>query len=61
VADIVGGSYFGTLVDALARCGRYAISGAIAGPVVQLELRTLLLLARSHLYWIDSDCPACLS
>jgi NADPH:quinone reductase-like Zn-dependent oxidoreductase len=43
VADIVGGDYFPTLIDALARGGRYTCSGAIAGPVVSLDLRTLYL------------------
>lgn len=43
VADIVGGPYFPTLIDALARRGRYVTSGAIAGPIVDLDLRTLYL------------------
>ena len=43
VADIVGGAYFPTLVDVLARGGRYTCSGAIAGPIVALDLRTLYL------------------
>ncbi len=43
VADIVGGDYFGTLIDALARGGRYTCSGAIAGPIVSLDLRTFYL------------------
>ena len=43
VADIVGGDAFGTLIDALSRGGRYTCSGAIAGPVVDLDLRTLYL------------------
>jgi len=43
VADIVGGDYFGTLIDALARGGRYTCSGAIAGPLVTLDLRTFYL------------------
>jgi len=43
VADIVGGPYFGTLIDALARGGRYTCSGAIAGPMVSLDLRTFYL------------------
>lgn len=42
-ADIVGGAYFQTVIDALARGGRYATSGAIAGPIVELDLRTLYL------------------
>lgn len=43
VADIVGGDYFPTLIDVLAAGGRYTCSGAIAGPVVSLDLRTLYL------------------
>jgi len=43
VADIVGGPAFGALVDALARGGRYTCSGAIAGPLVELDLRTFYL------------------
>lgn len=43
VADIVGGDYFGNLVDVLERGGRYTCSGAIAGPIVSLDLRTLYL------------------
>ena len=43
VADIVGGDYFPTLIDCLDRGGRYVTSGAIAGPIVSLDLRTLHL------------------
>jgi NADPH:quinone reductase-like Zn-dependent oxidoreductase len=43
VVDIVGGSYFPTLIDALDRAGRYTCSGAIAGPIVELDLRTFYL------------------
>ena len=43
VADIVGGTYFGTLIDALDRGGRYTCSGAIAGPMVEMDLRTFYL------------------
>ena len=43
VADIVGGDYFTTLIDVLERGGRYTCSGAIAGPIVGLDLRTLYL------------------
>jgi NADPH:quinone reductase-like Zn-dependent oxidoreductase len=41
--DIVGGSQFGVILDVLKRGGRYGVSGAISGPVVQLDLRTLYL------------------
>lgn len=43
VADIVGGPYWPTLVNILERGGRYTCSGAIAGPMVSLDLRTLYL------------------
>ena len=43
VADVVGGECFGGWLEALGRGGRYATSGAIAGPVVDLDLRTLYL------------------
>lgn len=43
VVDVVGGAAFGGLLDVLVRGGRYAVAGAIAGPVVPLDLRTLYL------------------
>ncbi len=43
VADVVGGALWPQLIDALARGGRYTCSGAIAGPIVELDLRTLYL------------------
>jgi NADPH:quinone reductase-like Zn-dependent oxidoreductase len=43
VADGVGGEQFMGWLGALRRGGRYVTSGAIAGPVVQLDLRTLYL------------------
>ena len=43
VVDVVGGSAFGALFDALRRGGRLATSGAIAGPVVKADLRTVYL------------------
>lgn len=43
VADVVGGPYWSTLIDVLERGGRYTCSGAIAGPMVQLDLRTMYL------------------
>ncbi len=43
VADIVGGDAFPSLLDTLERGGRYACSGAIAGPMVELDLRTFYL------------------
>lgn len=43
VADVVGGPIFPQLIDCLVRGGRYVTSGAIAGPIVSLDLRTLYL------------------
>ena len=42
-ADIVGGPYWPKLIDVLERGGRYTCSGAIAGPIVTLDLRTFYL------------------
>jgi NADPH:quinone reductase-like Zn-dependent oxidoreductase len=43
VLDVVGGGHFPALLQVLRRGGRYAVAGAIAGPMVQLDLRTLYL------------------
>jgi NADPH:quinone reductase-like Zn-dependent oxidoreductase len=43
VVDVVGGRQFPQLLQVLRRGGRYAVAGAIAGPVVELDLRTLYL------------------
>ena len=43
VADVVGGPGWPALIDILARGGRYTCSGAIAGPMVTLDLRSLYL------------------
>lgn len=43
VADVVGGPNFSQLIDCLEQGGRYTCSGAIAGPMVELDLRTLYL------------------
>ncbi len=43
VIDVVGGRQFPQLLEVLRRGGRYAVAGAIAGPVVELDLRTLYL------------------
>lgn len=43
VADLVGGEMFGKLLNVLRPEGRYTTAGAIAGPVVQLDLRTMYL------------------
>ncbi len=43
VLDLVGGPRWPALLDALVPRGRYVTSGAIAGPIVELDLRTLYL------------------
>jgi NADPH:quinone reductase-like Zn-dependent oxidoreductase len=43
VIDVVGGKQFGGLLEVLRRRGRYAVAGAISGPIVELDLRTLYL------------------
>lgn len=43
VADLVAGSMFNDLLRVLRPEGRYTTAGAIAGPVVQLDLRTMYL------------------
>ena len=51
VADVVGGGIFAELLNVLKPLGRYITAGAIAGPVVSLDLRTLYL---KHLELIGS-------
>ncbi len=41
--DIVGGAQFEDIIDCLKRGGRYGVAGAISGPIVNLNLRTLYL------------------
>ena len=43
VIDVVGGGQFVQLLEILRRGGRYAVAGAISGPIVDLDLRTLYL------------------
>jgi NADPH:quinone reductase-like Zn-dependent oxidoreductase len=43
VLDIAGGPMVSPLLELLRPGGRYAISGAIAGPVVDIDLRTIYL------------------
>ncbi|WP_269580637.1 alcohol dehydrogenase family protein [Roseibium sp. Sym1] len=43
VLDLVGGARWGDLIEALVDRCRYVTSGAIAGPIVELDLRTLYL------------------
>lgn len=43
VVDLVAGPTWPSLLDVLVRGGRYATAGAIAGPLVELDVRTLYL------------------
>jgi NADPH:quinone reductase-like Zn-dependent oxidoreductase len=43
VADVVGGPQFPSYLKLLRRGGRYVTAGAIGGPLVDLDLRTLYL------------------
>ncbi len=41
--DVVGGPGWSGVIDALAPGGRYATSGAIAGPIIKADLRSIYL------------------
>lgn len=43
VVDLVAGEKWSSLLEILKPKGRYAVSGAIGGPLVQLDIRTLYL------------------
>lgn len=43
VADVVGGPLWPQMIDCLQRQGRYTCAGAIAGPIVEFDLRTFYL------------------
>ena len=43
VIDLVGGPVWSELLATLRPRGRYAVSGAVGGPLVELDLRTLYL------------------
>ena len=43
VIDLVAGPGWPALLDVLRSKGRYAVAGAIAGPIVELDVRTLYL------------------
>ena len=43
VADVVGGPKWPQLLDVIERGGRYTCAGAIAGPMVEFDLRTFYL------------------
>jgi NADPH:quinone reductase-like Zn-dependent oxidoreductase len=42
-ADVVGGETFDVMMNCLRRSGRYVTAGAIGGPIVEVDLRTLYL------------------
>ena len=43
IIDLVGGPRWSDLIEGLRVGGRYVTAGAIAGPIVELDLRTLYL------------------
>jgi NADPH:quinone reductase-like Zn-dependent oxidoreductase len=43
VIDLVAGPKWSALLDVLRPHGRYAVAGAIAGPIVEMDVRTLYL------------------
>ena len=43
VVDLVAGPQWSSLLDVLRRGGRYATAGAIAGPICEIDIRTLYL------------------
>jgi len=43
VVDLVAGPQWSSLLDVLRRGGRYAVAGAIAGPICDIDVRTLYL------------------
>ena len=43
MADVVGGAGWSSLIDVIQRGGRYTCAGAIAGPLVDFDLRTFYL------------------
>ncbi len=43
VVDLVAGQQWPQLLDVLKRGGRYAVAGAIGGPIVELDVRTIYL------------------
>ncbi len=60
VIDNVGGDEFGQLLKIIARGGRYASSGAIAGPMVTMDMRDFYLKDVSLIgctAWDDSVFP----
>ena len=64
VVDLVAGAQWPGLLDVLRRGGRYVTAGAIAGPIVELDVRTLYLKDLSFFgctYQDESILPALIS
>ncbi|SLN28696.1 zinc-binding dehydrogenase [Roseisalinus antarcticus] len=57
VVDNVGGAGFGAMLEVLRRRGSFVTSGAIAGPIVDLDLRTLYLKDLALLGCTGWDAP----
>lgn len=57
VIDNVGGAGFGRMLKVLRRGGRYVSSGAIAGPVVELDMRDMYLKDISIIGCTAWDAP----
>jgi NADPH:quinone reductase-like Zn-dependent oxidoreductase len=57
VIDNVGGAAFGAMLKILKRGGRYVSSGAIAGPVVELDMRDMYLKDISLIGCTAWDAP----
>lgn len=57
VVDLVAGPKWPSLLDVLRPGGRYAVAGAIGGPIVELDVRTLYLkdLSLSGCTVLDSE------
>ena len=54
VVDMVAGDQWPRLLEVLKPFGRYAVAGAIAGPIVELDVRTLYL---KDLSFFGCTCP----
>jgi NADPH:quinone reductase-like Zn-dependent oxidoreductase len=57
VIDVVGGPQWPDLLQVLKPRGRYAVSGAIAGPMVALDLRPLYLKDLTLFGCTDQEAP----
>jgi NADPH:quinone reductase-like Zn-dependent oxidoreductase len=48
VIDLVAGDKWPQYIDVLRPGGRYAVAGAIAGPIVEMDVRTLNINSMLH-------------